>query len=153
SCGPEARMGLRGKLGLIFLAVSTIAIVGLGAAVYTQAQAARLDRARKAADERVQAAAALWEEFKGQPQLDAKLDDPRLPAELKAAIAGGKRVTLKRGHQLWAAQRVDGHTISVNLDYANSDDSMDALERALLLAGIGTIAGVALISVIAAGSL
>jgi two-component system, OmpR family, sensor histidine kinase MtrB len=146
-------MGLRGKLGLIFLAVSTIAIVGLGAAVYTQAQAARLDRARKAADERVQAAAALWEEFKGQPQLDAKLDDPQLPPELKAAIAGGKRVTLKRGNQLWAAQRVDGHTISVNLDYANSDDSMDALERALLLAGIGTILGVALMSVIAAGSL
>jgi signal transduction histidine kinase len=146
-------MGLRGKLGLIFLAVSTIAIVGLGAAVYTQAQAARLDRARKAADERVQAAATLWKEFRGQPQLDAKLDDPQLPPELKAAIAGGKRATLKRGNQLWAAQLVEGHTISVNLDYANNDDSMDALERALLLAGIGTILGVGLISVIAAGSL
>ena len=146
-------MGLRGKLGLIFLAVSTIAIVGLGAAVYTQAQAARLDRARNAADERVQAAATLWKEFRGQPQLDAKLDDPQLPPELKAAIAGGKRATLKRGNQLWAAQLVEGHTISVNFDYANNDDSMDALERALLLAGIGTILGVGLISVIAAGSL
>ena len=146
-------MGLRGKLGLIFLAVSTIAIVGLGAAVYTQAQAARLDRARNAADERVQAAATLWKEFRGQPQLDAKLDDPQLPPELKAAIAGGKRATLKRGNQLWAAQLVEGHTISVNFDYANNDDSMDALERALLLAGIGTILGVGLIRVIAAGSL
>lgn len=146
-------MGLRGKLGLIFLAVSTIAIVGLGAAVYTQAQAARLDRARNAADERVQAAATLWKEFRGQPQLDAKLDDPQLPPELKAAIAGGKRATLKRGNELWAAQLVEGHTISVNFDYANNDDSMDALERALLLAGIGTILGVGLISVIAAGSL
>ena len=146
-------MGLRGKLGLIFLAVSTIAIVGLGAAVYTQAQAARLDRARNAADERVQAAATLWKEFRGQPQLDAKLDDPQLPPELKAAIAGGKRATLKRGNQLWAAQLVEGHTISVHLDYANNDDSMDALERALLLAGIGTILGVGLMSVIAAGSL
>ena len=146
-------MGLRGKLGLIFLAVSTLAILGLGTAVYTQAQAARLDRARKAADERVQAAAALWREFQGEPQLEAKLNDPELPPELKTAIQGNKRATLKRGDRLWAAEQVGRNTISVNTDYANSDDSMDALERALLFAGIGTIAGVALMSVIAAGSL
>jgi two-component system sensor histidine kinase MtrB len=146
-------MRLRGKLGLIFLAVSTLAIVGLGAAVYTQAQAARLDRARKTAVERVQAAATLYEEYGGPLQLEAKLDDPELPPQLKSAIAGGDPVTLKRGNRLWAAQQVEGHSISVNLDYANSDESMDALERALLLAGIGTIVGVALMSVIAAGSL
>lgn len=146
-------MGLRGKLGLIFLAVSTLAILGLGTAVYTQAQAARLDRARKAADERVQAAAALWREFQGEPQLEAKLNDPELPPELKTAIQGNKRATLKRGDRLWAAEQVGNNTISVNTDYANNDASMDALERALLLAGIGTIAGVALMSVVAAGSL
>jgi two-component system, OmpR family, sensor histidine kinase MtrB len=146
-------MGLRGKLGLIFLAVSTLAIIGLGTAVYTQAQAARLDRARKTADERVHAAAALYEDVGGNPQLDAKLDDPELPPEPKSAIAGGDRVTLKRGNRLWAAQRVDGRTISVNFDYANSDASMDALERALLLGGIGTVLGVGLVSVVAAGSL
>ncbi len=146
-------MGLRGKLGLIFLAVSTLAIVGLGAGVYTQAQAARLDRARKSADERVQAASALYRRYGPPLQLEASLDDPMLPPELKRAVAGNKRATLKRGDRLWAAEQVDDHTVSVNLDYANSDDSMDALERALLLAGIGTIAGVALMSVVAAGSL
>ena len=145
-------MGLRGKLGLIFLAVSTLAVVGLGAGVYTQAQAARLDRARKSADERVQAASTLYRVYTTL-QLEAKLDDPELPPELKRAVAGNKRATFKRGDRLWAAEEVDGHTISVNLDYANSDDSMDALERALLFAGIATIAGVALMSVVAAGSI
>jgi two-component system, OmpR family, sensor histidine kinase MtrB len=146
-------VGLRGKLGLIFLAVSTLAIVGLGAAVYTQAQAARLDRARSTADERVRAAAALYAEIGGPPQLGAQVDDPDMPPELRAAIADGQRVTLKSGTKLWAAQLVDGHAISVVYDYENSDESMDALERALLFGGIGTILGVGLVSVVAAGSL
>lgn len=147
-------MGLRGKLGLIFLAVSTLAIVGLGAGVYTQAQAARLDRARKSADERVQAASILYRRYGPPLQLEAALNDPMLPPELKRAVSPNKRATLKRGDRLWAAEQVsDTEIVSVNLDYANSDDSMDALERALVFAGIATIAGVALMSVIAAGSL
>ncbi len=146
-------MGLRGKLGLIFLAVSSLAILALGAAVYTQAQAARLDRARTTADERLRSAAALYAEVGTRDALGAKVDDPSLPAELRAAIGDGKRVTLKTETRLWAAQLVDGHTISVDYDYENSDASMDALERALLLGGIGSILGVALVSVVAAGSL
>jgi len=146
-------VGLRGKLGLIFLAVSSLAILALGAAVYTQAQAARLDRARTTADERLRSAAALYAEVGTRDALGAKVDDPSLPAELRAAIGDGKRVTLKTETRLWAAQLVDGHTISVDYDYENSDASMDALERALLLGGIGSILGVALVSVVAAGSL
>ncbi len=145
-------MGLRGKLGLIFLAVSTLAILGLGGAVYTQAQAARLDRARSTADERVRAAAALYAQVP-VPQFGAKVDDPELPPELRAVIRDGKRATLKIESKLWAAQMVDGHTISVVYDYENSDESMDALERALVLGGIGTIVALALVSVVLAGSL
>lgn len=149
-------MGLRVKLGLIFLAVSALAILVLGVAVYTQAQAARLDRARTLAGERVTAAAGLYLKT-STVAFGANLDDPDLPAELRQKAAEGQVATFKtedRSPRLWAAQRAhDGKIISVVEDFQNSDESMDDLERALLLGGIGAVAVVALVSVIAADSL
>lgn len=149
-------MGLRVKLGLIFLAVSALAILVLGVAVYTQAQTARQDRARTLAGERVSAAAKLYAEV-GSLGFNAKLDDPELPAKLHSEAAQGSVATFvsEDPHpRLWAAQRAhDGRIISVVEDFQNSDESMDDLERALLLGGIGAVAVVALVSVIAADSL
>jgi two-component system, OmpR family, sensor histidine kinase MtrB len=149
-------VGLRVKLGLIFLAVSALALLVLVVAVYTQAQSARLDRARTLAGERVSAAARLYFEV-GTVGFSAKLDDPELPAELRQKAAEGQVATYKTedpSPRLWAAQRThDGKIISVVEDFQNSDESMDDLERALLLGGIGAVAVVALVSVIAADSL
>lgn len=149
-------MGLRSKLGLIFVGVSGLAILVLGAAVYTQAQSARLDRARTLADERVTAAVDFYAET-GTICCGAQLDDPELPAQVRDAVATGKRVTFKTDSpnaRLWAAQQVpDGKIVSTSGDYEQSDDSMDDLERALVVGGVGTVALVALVSVIAAGSL
>jgi two-component system, OmpR family, sensor histidine kinase MtrB len=150
-------VGLRSKLGLIFVGVSGLAILVLGTAVYTQAQSARLDRARTLADERVTAAVQMYAEAPGQVCCGAKLDDPELPAEVREAVAQGKRVTFKTespNARLWAAQQLqDGRIVSTMAAYDHSDDSMDDLERALLVGGIGTVALVALVSVIAAGRL
>ncbi|TDD46283.1 HAMP domain-containing histidine kinase [Kribbella antibiotica] len=149
-------MGLRGKLGLIFLLVSALAILVLCVAVYTQAQSARLDRTRSFADERVQLAAQSYDQS-GVPVFGAELDDPDLPPQLRAAVMEGKRATFKTGSpnaKMWAAVTVkDGKTLSIVQDYQTTDDSMRALQQALILGGLGTVGLVALVSVILAGGL
>jgi two-component system sensor histidine kinase MtrB len=149
-------MGLRGKLGLIFLLVSSLAILVLCIAVYTQAQSSRLDRTRSFADERIQLAAAAYDRD-GVPVFGSKLDDPALPPQLRDAVLQGQRATFKTGSpnaKMWAAVGVkDGKILSIVQDYETNDESVYALRRALILGGIGTVALVALVSVILAGSL
>jgi two-component system, OmpR family, sensor histidine kinase MtrB len=149
-------MGLRGKLGLIFLLVSSLAILVLCVAVYTQAQSSRLDRTRSFADERIQLAAAAYDRD-GVPVFGSKLDDPELPPQLRDAVLQGQRATFKTGSpnaRMWAAVGVkDGKILSIVQDYETTDESMTALRRALIVGGIGTVALVALVSVILAGSL
>lgn len=149
-------MRLRSKLGLIFLLVSSFAILVLCVAVYTQAQSARLDRTRSFADERVQLAADTFERTGVASTMGARLDDPALPTQLREAVLAGKRATFKTGPPeptMWAAESVNGRIISVAQPYDTSDPSTDALRRALLVGGVGTVAMVALVSVVAAGSL
>jgi two-component system, OmpR family, sensor histidine kinase MtrB len=149
-------VGLRGKLGLIFLLVSSLAILVLCVAVYTQAQSARLDRTRSFADERVQSAADNYQRT-GVLLLGSKLDDPELPPQLRDAVLEGKRATFKTASpnaEMWAASGLkDNHIISIVQPYESTDPSMAALRKALILGGIGTVAMVALVSVVAAGSL
>ncbi|HEY0689463.1 MAG TPA: HAMP domain-containing sensor histidine kinase [Kribbella sp.] len=150
-------MGLRGKLGLIFVLVSSLAILVLCVAVYTQAQSARLDRTRSFADERVQSAADNYRRT-GVLLLGSKMDDPALPPQLRDAVLAGKRATFKTAApnaKMWAASGLKGssHIISIVQPYESTDPSIDALRRALILGGIGTVAMVALVSVVAAGSL
>ncbi|GAA0594473.1 HAMP domain-containing histidine kinase [Kribbella sandramycini] len=149
-------MGLRGKLGLIFLLVSALAILVLCVAVYTQAQSARLDRTRSFADERIRVAAQSYDRS-GVPVFDAKLNDPELPPQLRSAVLEGKRATFKTGSpnaKMWAAVGVkDGNILSIVQDYESTDDSMRALQQALLVGGLGTVGLVALVSVILAGGL
>jgi signal transduction histidine kinase len=150
-------VGLRGKLGLIFVLVSSLAVLVLCVAVYTQAQSARLDRTRSFADERVQSAADNYQRT-GVPLLGSKLDDPALPPQLRAAVLAGKRATFKTAPpnaKMWAASGLkrSNHIISIVQPYESTDPSIDALRRALILGGIGTVAMVALVSVVAAGSL
>ncbi len=149
-------MGLRGKLGLIFLLVSALAILVLCVAVYTQAQSARLDRTRSFADERVQLAAQSYDQTE-IPVFGSKLDDPELPPQLRAAVQEGKRATFKTGSpnaKMWAAVTVkDGKILSIVQDYETTDESMRALQRALIFGGLGTVGLVALVSVILAGGL
>jgi two-component system sensor histidine kinase MtrB len=149
-------VGLRGKLGLIFLLVSSLAILVLCVAVYTQAQSARLDRTRSFADERVQSAADNYQRT-GVLLLGSKLDDPALPPQLRDAVLEGKRATFKTASpnaKMWAASGLkDNHIISIVQPYEGTDPSMDALRKALILGGIGTVGMVALVSVVAAGSL
>ncbi|WP_405056443.1 HAMP domain-containing histidine kinase [Kribbella sp. NBC_01505] len=149
-------MGLRGKLGLIFLLVSALAILVLCVAVYTQAQSARLDRTRSFADERVQLAAQSYDQTE-IPVFGSKLDDPELPPQLRSAVMEGKRATFKTGSpnaKMWAAVTVkDGKILSIVQDYETTDDSMRALQQALVIGGLGTVGLVALVTVILAGGL
>lgn len=149
-------MGLRSKLGLIFLAVSSFAILVLSIAVYNHASAARLDRTRSIADDKIKYAAEIFNQT-GLPTLGTRLDDPDIPGDLRQAVEDGKRATYKTDSsrsELWAAQGVDdGQILSIVEPYESSDDSMDALRQALVVGGIGTVGLVALVSVVAAGSL
>ncbi|MGW6276696.1 HAMP domain-containing sensor histidine kinase [Kribbella sp. NPDC055071] len=149
-------MGLRGKLGLIFLLVSSLAILVLCVAVYAQAQSSRLDRTRESANERILVALQSYD-TNTVAILGAKIDDPALPAQLRASVLEGQRSTFLTGSphaKMWAATRTkDGKILSIDQDYPTTDDSMRALRRALILGGSATVALVALVSVILAGRL
>ncbi|ADB30890.1 histidine kinase [Kribbella flavida DSM 17836] len=149
-------MGLRSKLGLIFVLVSSFAILVLCVAVYTQAESSRLDRTRSFADERIQLAADAYNRD-DVTVLDSRLDDPALPPQLRDAVRQGKRATFKTGSpdaKMWAAAGVKGGRIlSIVQNYDTNDASMNELRRALILGGVGTVGLVALVSVVAAGSL
>lgn len=149
-------MGLRSKLGLIFVLVSSLPILLLCLAVYTQAQSARLDRDRSFADERIQGVAQIYE-TNGVPVLDSRLNDPALPPKLRATVLDGKRATFVTGApnaKMWAAVQVsDGQILSIAQDYPANDGSMNALRRALLIGGLATVGLVGVVSVIAAGQL
>ena len=149
-------MGLRSKLGLIFLLVSSLAILVLCVAVYTQAQSSRLDRTRISADERIQLAAESFDR-NDVPLFGSRLNDPDLPPQLRDSVKSGKRATFKTASpnaKMWAATTVkDGRILSIVQDYDVNDASMDALRRALIIGGGGTVALLALVSVVLAGSL
>ncbi|GAB2573661.1 HAMP domain-containing sensor histidine kinase [Kribbella endophytica] len=149
-------MGLRSKLGLIFLLVSSLAILVLCVAVYTQAQTSRLDRTRDLARESISSAVQIYNEY-GVATRDSKIDDPQLPQALRETAEGGTRATFVTGApnpKMWVAAPVDGgKVLSIVQDYSSEDDSTKALRRALIIGGIGTVALVALVSVVAAGSL
>ncbi|MFI0260150.1 sensor histidine kinase [Streptomyces sp. NPDC017056] len=147
-------MGIRGRIALAISSVTALAVVVLGFAVHHIADAERERSARAYQDDRLSSALQIYERD-GTLALGAQLDDATLPGPLRAAVFDGKSGTyLSQGEdpRVWAATGVGGgsgatgRTLSVSAAYPDDDPAQVALDRALLVAGVGTVVLMAVVS-------
>ncbi|KAA6221648.1 sensor histidine kinase [Streptomyces albofaciens JCM 4342] len=147
-------MGIRGRIALAISCVTALAVVVLGFAVHHIADAERERAARSYQDDRLSSALQIYERD-GTLALGAQLDDATLPAPLRAAVLDGKSGTYRsqgEDPRVWAATGVGGgvadggsgtgalpRTLSVSAAFPDNDPAQEALDRALLIAGIGTV--------------
>ncbi|MFH8347160.1 sensor histidine kinase [Streptomyces sp. NPDC018045] len=155
-------MGIRGRIALAISCVTALAVVVLGFAVHHIADAERERSARSYQDDRLSSALQIYERD-GTLALGAQLDDATLPSPLRAAVFEGKSGTyVSQGEdpRVWAATGVGGgagaggsgagdsgsggsggqpRTLSVSAAFPDNDPAQEALDRALLIAGIGTV--------------
>ncbi|MFD7664425.1 ATP-binding protein [Streptomyces sp. NPDC059788] len=140
-------MGIRGRIALAISCVTALAVVVLGFAVHHIAGAERERSARSYQDDRLSSALQIYERD-GTLALGAQLDDATLPGPLHAAVVDGKSGTyVSQGEdpRVWAATGVGGgsaarpRTLSVSAAFPDNDPAQETLDRALLIAGIGTV--------------
>ncbi|WP_066931626.1 sensor histidine kinase [Streptomyces sp. NBRC 110611] len=148
-------MGIRGRIALAISGMTALAAVVLGIAVHHIAGAERERAARAAADDRLSAALQIYERA-GTPVLGAQLDDMTLPLPLREAVFKGRSGTYVSGGEdprVWAATGVGDRggsaperTLSVSVAYPDDDPTQEALDRALVIAGFGTVSLMAVVS-------
>ncbi|WP_264483472.1 sensor histidine kinase, partial [Streptomyces pinistramenti] len=147
-------MGIRGRIALAISCMTALAVVLLGFAVHHIADAERERSARAYQDYRLSAALQIYERD-GTLAMGAQLDDATLPSPLRAAVFAGRSGTYVSGGEdprVWAATRVEGsearpgRSLSVSAAFPDDDPAQLALDRALLIAGVGTVTVMAVVS-------
>ncbi|MEW9521062.1 sensor histidine kinase [Streptomyces tubercidicus] len=141
-------MGIRGRIALAISCMTALAVVVLGFAVHHIADAERERSARAYQDDRLSAALQIYERD-GTRALGAQLDDAALPSPLREAVFRNQSGTYVSGGEdprVWAATGVGGgdgsapsRSLSVSAPYPDDDPTQVALDRALLIAGCGTV--------------
>ncbi|MGG7573599.1 sensor histidine kinase [Streptomyces sirii] len=148
-------MGIRGRIALAISCLTALAVVVLGFAVHHIADAERERAARAYQDDRLSSALQIYERD-GKLVLGAQLDDAVLPLPLREAVFNNQSGTYVSGGEdprVWAATGVgegDGsapeRSLSVSAAYPDDDPTQVALDRALLIAGCGTVVLMAVVS-------
>lgn len=147
-------MGIRGRIALAISGMTALAVVVLGLAVHHIADAERERSARAYQDDRLSSALQIYERD-GTLALGAQLDDAALPAPLRKAVFAGKSGTYISGGddpRVWAATGVGGsaarpeRSLSLSEAFPDDDPAQVALDRALLIAGFGTVTLMAVVS-------
>nr|WP_308288099.1 two-component system sensor histidine kinase CseC [Streptomyces corallincola] len=154
------RTGLRWKLSAAIALVAGLVAFGLSLVVHNAARVSMLDNARDLANERVQIAQRNYE-LSGRPNFPGvKIDDPDLPAPLRAKVEEGRRASYVSDHgdgapDIWAAVPVkDGHVLSLHTNFPDrSTDVMKDLDQALLIGSIAVVLGGSALGVLIGGQL
>ncbi|SPF05854.1 sensor histidine kinase [Streptomyces sp. MA5143a] len=139
---PGRRPGLRRRAAsltwkaLAFITVMCCGLAALlGALVHVSVTNQTVSDARSRALGRLESATRAYEAGNRLPP-DAEVDPPGLPRSLRALAESGRRGTMVGvvdGHPtMWAATPADGRALAVRLDYAQSADTIEALDRAIL---------------------
>ncbi|WP_432140856.1 sensor histidine kinase [Streptomyces sp. bgisy084] len=141
-------MGIRGRIALAISCMTALAVVVLGFAVHHIADAERERSARAYQDDRLSSALQIFERD-GTLALGAQLDAVALPSPLREAVFRNQSGTYVSGGEdprVWAATGVGGgdggrpaRSLSVSAAYPDDDPAQLALDRALLIAGCGTV--------------
>lgn len=123
---------LRWKLSAAIAAVSILVALGLSVVVHNAASRALTDNDRNVQDEQLAFAVKVYL-TSGQASMQSRIDDPRLPQDLKRTVRdNGKRATgideRSDPPVLWAAADVDGHTLSRRTTLGHTEDVLHDLD-------------------------
>ncbi|MBD3008904.1 MULTISPECIES: two-component system sensor histidine kinase CseC [unclassified Streptomyces] len=140
------RTGLRWKVSLAIAAVSTLVAVVLSLVVHNAARVSMLDNSRTVMDERVKVA-QRWYEQSRVLGFGAKLDDPRLPDQLKKEAWRGQRATYLEDSgtgtpEVWASVPLrNGKVLSVHTKFQDRFAVLDDLDRVLIIGSVAVVLG------------
>ncbi|WP_413102596.1 two-component system sensor histidine kinase CseC [Streptomyces sp. Inha503] len=140
------RTGLRWKVSLAIAAVSTLVAVVLSLVVHNAARVSMLDNSRTVMDERVKVA-QRWYEQSRVLGFGAKLDDPRLPEQLKKEAWRGQRATYLEDSgtgtpEVWASVPLrNGKVLSVHTKFQDRFAVLNDLDRVLIIGSLAVVLG------------
>ncbi|WP_327680289.1 HAMP domain-containing sensor histidine kinase [Streptomyces sp. NBC_00467] len=120
----------------VFITVMCCALAALlGALVHAAVTRQTVEESRGKALDRLTEATAAYEGGAPLPRY-AGVDPPGLPVALRDVAVGGERGTVVssfEGHPtMWAAGPADGRAIAVRVDYTQSANTIDGLDRAIV---------------------
>ncbi|MFI1710994.1 two-component system sensor histidine kinase CseC [Streptomyces griseoruber] len=158
--GAGIRTGLRWKLSAAIALVGALVAIALSLVVHNAARVSMLDNARDLADERIQIAQRNFE-MTGRPNFpQIKIDDSRLPSEVREKVAQGRRVTYVSDRaggtpDIWAAVPLkDGRVMSLHTGFTDrSTDILNDLDQALVIGSIAVVFGGSALGVLIGGQL
>lgn len=136
---PQAGLRVRIAATIACIVVAAVAILTL--AVHFLVIQNRIQQQRDAASTNLIAAMGIYRST-GFKSFDAELNDPRVPADLRTALttdgAHGTDISGRGTRVIWAVGRVGDDLLSIRTTFPAVDASVQAVDQALLLAGIGT---------------
>lgn len=143
-------MSLRWKITATITVVCALVALALSLTVHVAYASRQADEARRLQAERIELVRGEYLAT-GQATLGGRLDDPALPARLRAAARRGELATMLQrtgtGAFIWAAVPVRGQVLSLRSGYQDRLDALASLDRVLLIGSLvivaaGTGAGV-----------
>ncbi|MEU6621137.1 HAMP domain-containing sensor histidine kinase [Streptomyces litmocidini] len=145
----------------VFIAVMCCALAALlGVLVHVSVAGQTVNDSREKALARLTEVSGLYEAGEPLPRF-AGVDPPGLPAPLRALAARGQRGTMVAEHEgrptMWAAGPADGRgtgpaggrALAVRLDYTQSAETIDALDRSILGSSVLAIGATLLVGAFA----
>lgn len=147
------RTGVRWKISIAIAAVGALIALALSLVVHNAARVSMLENAREVQLERLLFAQRLYEApntQKSSPKFGAKLNDPTLPAGLRAQIRDNRRATHVDEYadgipDVWAAVPLaNGDVLSLHTRFADRSVAiMSDLDRALIIGSVSVVFGAA----------
>ncbi|MGP9019407.1 two-component system sensor histidine kinase CseC [Streptomyces sp. BR1] len=156
---PALRTGVRWKISIAITAVGALTVMALSLVVHNAARVSMLDNARDLQLDRVLFAQRIYETSK-QTRFGAKLNDPKLPPDLKAKAEAGRRATSvhepKSGvPDIWAAVPVgNGDILSLHSTFTDrSSNVISDLDRALVIGSVAVVFGGCALGILIGGQI
>ncbi|MBB1247019.1 HAMP domain-containing histidine kinase, partial [Streptomyces durbertensis] len=152
------RFGLRWRLSVAIAAVSALVALVLSLIIYNATQVSMINSSRDVQDERLQSAQRIYESTE-RLALGAVLNDPDLPAPLRAAVERGERATYVShdggdAPDVWAATPLpDGGVLSLHSRFTDRYSVLAELDQTLILGSLSVVAGGTALGVLIGGRL
>ncbi|MEU7120649.1 HAMP domain-containing sensor histidine kinase [Streptomyces zaomyceticus] len=138
----------------VFIAVMCCALAALlGVLVHVSVTGQTVNDSREKALARLTDVTRLYEAGEPIPRF-AGIDPPGLPGSLRALAVRGERGTVVADDvggrpTMWAAGPADGRALAVRVDYTQSAETIDALDRSILGSSVLAIGATLLVGVFA----
>lgn len=149
--------GIRWKLTAAIAVVSALVTLVLSVVVHSATRQSMVDNTRDMQDERLQFVRRVYEST-AQAPFGAKVDDPKLPEQLREAVERGERATYVQPDDeapvVWAATPLeDGRTLSLRTRFTDRYSVLSDLDRTLVIGSLSLVLGGSALGVVLGGQL